>query len=108
MADCPCRSNALFLSKFQTFQGPERHGRFQSSSTPVVAADEAPPRRRFRPTLPILLAILLIDSAYLFLANHASGPPRIPLSAFAYEACCCSISDWDCLRSGRSPHALRR
>jgi len=35
--------------------------------------------------MPILLAILLIDTAYLYLANHASGPPRIPLSAFTYE-----------------------
>ncbi len=53
------------------------------TSMPAIA-DEAP-RRRFRPTLPLLLAILLLDTAYLFLANHASGPPRIPLSAFTYE-----------------------
>jgi len=58
---------------------------FNPASMPAVAADEAPSRRRFRPALPILLAILLIDTAYLYLANHASGPPRIPLSAFAYE-----------------------
>lgn len=58
---------------------------FNPASIPSAAAEEAPPRRRFRPTMPILLAILLIDTAYLYLANHASGPPRIPLSAFAYE-----------------------
>ncbi len=58
---------------------------FNPVSTPAVAADEARPRRRFRLAMPILLAILLLDTGYLYLANHASGPPRIPLSAFAYE-----------------------
>ncbi len=42
--------------------------------------------RRFRLAPSILLAILLLDSAYLFLANRASGPPRIALSAITYEA----------------------
>jgi tetratricopeptide (TPR) repeat protein len=30
--------------------------------------------------------MLFIDAAYLFIANRASGPPRIALSAFTYEA----------------------
>lgn len=58
---------------------------FNPASAPTVAEDAAPRRRRFRLTMPILLAILLLDSAYLLLANNASGPPRIPLSAFTYE-----------------------
>ena len=42
------------------------------------------PRQR-RTALAVLLTLLLVDSAYLFIANRASGPPRIELSAFAYE-----------------------
>lgn len=40
---------------------------------------------RLRFLLPLLITILLVDSAYLFIANRASGPPRIELSAFLYE-----------------------
>jgi Flp pilus assembly protein TadD len=51
------------------------------------ATGEAEKRpRRFRLAMPLLLTFLLLDSAYLFIANHASGPPRIALSAFTYEA----------------------
>lgn len=55
------------------------------ASMSAVTDDTTRPRRRFRLTMPFLLALLLIDSAYLDLANNASGPPRIPLSAFTYE-----------------------
>ncbi len=37
--------------------------------------------------LPVLICLLLIDSAYLAIANRASGPPRIPISAILYEGC---------------------
>lgn len=56
-------------------------------SVPPSSPLEAEKRsRRPRLTLPVLLIVLLLDSAYLFIANRASGPPRIELSAFTYEA----------------------
>ncbi|HEV2472810.1 MAG TPA: tetratricopeptide repeat protein, partial [Chthonomonadales bacterium] len=42
-------------------------------------------KRRFRFSTPFLLSLLILDSAYLFVANRASGPPRVELSAFSYE-----------------------
>ncbi|MCS6775742.1 MAG: tetratricopeptide repeat protein [Chloroherpetonaceae bacterium] len=35
--------------------------------------------------LPVGLIVLLVDAGYLFIANRASGPPRVELSAFAYQ-----------------------
>jgi tetratricopeptide (TPR) repeat protein len=56
-----------------------------SASHPTSAAPGEARPRRFRLTVPLLLTLLLLDSAYLVLANYASGPPRIVLSAFSYE-----------------------
>src|SRR5579871_5719501 len=56
----------------------------ESSSVPAPEAKSA--RTRFgRFQLAFALTVLLVDSAYLFIANRASGPPRIELSAFTYE-----------------------
>ena len=38
-------------------------------------------------SIPVLLCLVLVDSAYLAIANRASGPPRIPISAITYEGC---------------------
>ncbi|HZT42924.1 MAG TPA: tetratricopeptide repeat protein [Chthonomonadaceae bacterium] len=55
-----------------------------SSSTSAPAAESASARfGRFQRVF--LLTLLLVDSAYLFIANRASGPPRIELAAFTYE-----------------------
>ncbi len=59
-----------------------------SLKTPLGAranAEDGAKPSRFRTALPILLVALLLDSAYLYLANHASGPPRVELAAFSYE-----------------------
>ena len=55
------------------------------SSTEAVGRQRGRGHTFFRFAFPTLLTLLLLDSAYLFLANRASGPPRIALSAFAYE-----------------------
>src|SRR5579871_2883666 len=51
------------------------------------AETDAPKRQShfMRLATPLVLTLLLVDSAYLTIANRASGPPRIPLSAFTYE-----------------------
>ena len=54
-------------------------------STPTPEKSAGGILRRLRFFLPLLITILLVDSAYLFIANRASGPPRIELSAFLYE-----------------------
>lgn len=50
----------------------------------AVEGNSLPSRVRF--VRSILLVIMLLDAAYLFIANRASSPPRIPIQAFTYEA----------------------
>ncbi|MDE2124979.1 MAG: tetratricopeptide repeat protein [Armatimonadetes bacterium] len=46
---------------------------------------EAPGLSRSRTVVAVVVTTLLFDSAWLYIANHASGPPRLQVAAVFYE-----------------------
>lgn len=87
------------------------------SATPIpnqAGASGENRSRRLPFALPLILAVLLVDAAYLYIANRASGPPRVEFSAFLYEGTLLlhlivgfAMTGWALVRAARYFRSIR-